>query len=50
MTKQIVFNVTDEVAEQMTHQSVYLDVFGHVRWFSDLTAVAGATQWGMREV
>lgn len=50
MTKQIVFWVTDEVAAEMEHRSVYLDVFGHVRWVDTGAAIPGSGLWGARSV
>lgn len=43
--KLIAFQVPDEVAEEMTRRSVYLDVFGVVRWTSTTEAVADGTRW-----
>lgn len=45
MVKRIVFEVTDEIAEQLTRRAVYLDVFGGVCWTDDYTLVIGATNW-----
>jgi hypothetical protein len=33
------FTVTDEHAERMTHESVYIDVFGVVRWTRDTSVL-----------
>lgn len=44
--RTIVFQVTDEVAERMKRHSVYLDVFGGVRWTDKPFELAvGATRW-----
>lgn len=37
--KTISFQVSDEIAAIMTQQTVYLDVFGVVRWHSDESPV-----------
>lgn len=41
----ISFFVPDEIAAQMTRKSVYLDVFGNVRWTEDTAFVVGSSQW-----
>ena len=41
----IVFQVPDAVAAEMHDRSVYLDVFGIVRWSENYEAVEGATPW-----
>jgi hypothetical protein len=44
--KKITFFVPDEVAAEMHHRSVYLDVFGYVRWRNDdAPVVEGASRW-----
>lgn len=50
MTKRIVFYVTDELAAEMKHHSVYLDVFGNVRWVGTGDCAAGATGWQTYDV
>ncbi|MDR6907505.1 hypothetical protein J2X63_003213 [Agromyces sp. 3263] len=51
MTKRIVFEVPDDVAARMRHQSAYLDVFGWVRWRTDdYPVVEGSTRWRAMEI
>ena len=37
--KTISFTVMDEQAERMRHESVYIDVFGVVRWMRDTSTL-----------
>lgn len=48
--KLITFQVPDEVAEEMTRRSVYLDVFGFVRWTATTEVVADGTRWDATSV
>lgn len=47
MTKQIVFEVPDEVADLMTRASVYLDIHGGVRWVAEPYGdiIKGTSRW-----
>jgi len=45
MTTLIAFTVPDEIAEQMSRESVYLDVFGNIRWSHNELVVTGSSMW-----
>ena len=47
--KKITFLVPESVAERMSSRSVYLDVFGVVRWTADSSYVDGSDRWSIGE-